>query len=825
MGGTRIVTGIFLQVRLTSTRLARKALLQLPSGTVIEYAMRALRHVPANIYSLLTDAQSAPGLLKYAEKEGFDVFIGPTDDVLKRYCLAAHHFHVTRVVRATGDNPLVSPILAEKIIKIHTERKGDLSHFIGIPLGTGVEVVEADALFQSEKEATDPFEREHITTHIYRNRHRFNVIEEDPPPSCYMPELRVTLDTSEDYVYIRSITNNLKEYNPIETEHIIHWQKQIGEKRNKKKETYSQKKILLVPSLKTKGGTGHLKRCLSLLRDLTHDAYLYIPEERQDVLSLLSAYKERVRSSLSNPGGWDMIVLDQQWTTRQQLKEFFSYGIIVAIDEGGTARAFIPYLIDTFLSIPPARGKTGPNIITSSIPEVNGRRRSLRFPFQKILITFGGEDPFDLSTVLLHTLLKEKLYKPEMITVVRGPFFRQKAWPEGINIVEDPPHMVSLYKEHDLVFTHFGLTCFEALAAGVPVILLNPSLYHKKLSEYHEIPHCGVKKPDKKKLKKLLSNKETFLHLLKNSRFLSHDNILTPGWIIKHFDLSGNLNCPLCKTMLNPVLARFTEKTYFQCKQCGIIYSFFFEKNENKYNKNYFFSEYKKQYGKTYLEDFKTIEQSGRRRIQSLKKLLPVKEGPTLLDIGCAYGPFLAAAEKGGFRCEGIDICPDAVMYVKNNLHLNCICCDFTDPTANIHQHNHVYDAVTMWFVIEHFNNTSDVLTKVNRLLKKGGIFAFSTPSASGISARRNMTSFLEQSPQDHYTIWKPSAVKKTLKRYGFIVRTINITGHHPERFYCMKDIEKKQKKIINTCMEVVSRVFSLGDTFEVYAEKVREVV
>ena len=58
-GGTRpaaVTTGVFLQVRLGSRRLPRKALLPLGDSTVIRQAMRALRRVPAGVHALLTDA-------------------------------------------------------------------------------------------------------------------------------------------------------------------------------------------------------------------------------------------------------------------------------------------------------------------------------------------------------------------------------------------------------------------------------------------------------------------------------------------------------------------------------------------------------------------------------------------------------------------------------------------------------------------------------------------------------------------------------------------------------------------------------------------------
>ena len=76
--------------------------------------------------------------------------------MLERYCLAANHFNVGNIIRATGDNPLVSPRLANLILTIHKEKGADLSHLVGMPLGTGIEVIKKEALIQAGKEAEDP---------------------------------------------------------------------------------------------------------------------------------------------------------------------------------------------------------------------------------------------------------------------------------------------------------------------------------------------------------------------------------------------------------------------------------------------------------------------------------------------------------------------------------------------------------------------------------------------------------------------------------------------------------------------------------------------
>jgi spore coat polysaccharide biosynthesis protein SpsF len=216
-------TGVFVQVRLGSTRLPGKALLPLAGSTVIGHVMRALREVPADVHALLTDEASAAELAPAAAAEGFALFAGHPTDVLARFCAACRHFSVTRVVRATGDNPLVCPRLAREILEIHGDRGSDLSHYLGIPWGSGVECVEAAALFRAEGEASDPAEREHITTFHYRRPDRFRIVEEPAPPDAAYAEARVTVDTRDDYERVAEIFRSLYRGVPLEARQIVEW--------------------------------------------------------------------------------------------------------------------------------------------------------------------------------------------------------------------------------------------------------------------------------------------------------------------------------------------------------------------------------------------------------------------------------------------------------------------------------------------------------------------------------------------------------------------------------------------------------------------------
>lgn len=223
MGNAGELTALFLQARIDSTRLPGKALLPLAGRTVIDHVMDALREIDADVHVLLTDAESYSRLKPLAREAGFEIFQGPRDDVLSRYARAVSAYGAGCVIRATGDNPLVSSYLAGEILKAHRAAGADYSGFIGGPLGSGVEVVQAAALLQADKAAADSYEREHVTPYVYRRPEEFCLHRPVVSEAYYMPEARVTLDTEADYTFIEKIFSDIYTGRPIPADHLMNW--------------------------------------------------------------------------------------------------------------------------------------------------------------------------------------------------------------------------------------------------------------------------------------------------------------------------------------------------------------------------------------------------------------------------------------------------------------------------------------------------------------------------------------------------------------------------------------------------------------------------
>jgi len=217
------MTAVFLQVRLDSTRLPRKALALLDGRSVVERCFDALAGVQADARVLVTEPDSAQELAPLCRLAGWELFVGSKENVLDRFVQAARATGAKTIVRATGDNPLVSSALANVALKRHRARGAHFSALDGGPLGSGVEVVEASALEEAWASQPDAYEREHVCPFLYRRPDRFLIHRSPVPDPCRLPDARITLDTPEDLEYLRGLWTAVYRGAPPEVEDLIPW--------------------------------------------------------------------------------------------------------------------------------------------------------------------------------------------------------------------------------------------------------------------------------------------------------------------------------------------------------------------------------------------------------------------------------------------------------------------------------------------------------------------------------------------------------------------------------------------------------------------------
>lgn len=831
---------VVVQCRLSSTRLPKKALKNLAGKPVLSWVLSSMKKVAADSYYVATDFDSYDYIKDLCSENGFECFAGDLNDVLKRFCDLLKTLDCKTVIRATADNPFLFYEAAEESAKDFEARNNsgmnvDYLTWTGLPHGSGVEIMKASSLLKAIDLTSDPYDHEHVGPALYNHKDIFNCLFVKAPFRFYHPELRTTIDTYSDFLRASQIVNYVLQNRaggsdggretaqnsqllPFTTEEIVH----------SFTSTFVQHPVVLVPSVTKGHGTGHLHRCLSAASK--NPFFLYIPADKslEECDSLVEEYKKaglknfQIIEKLPDETYRPVIITDTFELTKNQIEEFRTNTALISVDEGSEYDSYCDYLLDI---IPSFNLEREANLFEPDFMEKPSHKREKqsgkieKSNVKSILVCIGGEDPENLTSPAVFSLAK--CFPDAKITAIMSGNKSEYIEEAGIDNIEFVKPIVNLKErlfEFDLVVTHYGLTAFEAMYAGCAVILLPTSNLHKNLAKKYNFAYVADSNLTKESFDQAAQSDNLY------PKFKEEEKNLDLGEFLTNLSHGKHLCCPVCQKIPaqpDKVVSRNISRTYRRCQTCGMLYMSFSTRTEKEYKKEYFFEDYKKQYGKTYQEDFDSIKEQGKRRLSHINSFfLGNVKDRNIFDIGCAYGPFMQAAAEEGMNSFGTDISEDAVKYVQQELHFPAAISAFPEIEIAAEFGLSQFDVVTMWYVIEHFKNLDSVLQKVSEITKKGGIFAFSTPSGEGVSMKTDAKKFFTNSPEDHFTIWEPSKAAKILKKYGFEVLKVVSTGHHPERFPEIQKANAKPGGMMWKMIDLKSRQMKLGDTFEIYCRK-----
>lgn len=207
-----------IEARMTSSRLPGKVLLPAAGKPLLELMIERLRCVPALdaiVIATTTDSSSDP-LEALADRLGVGCFRGSEDDVLGRVLGAARAYDAELIVETTGDCPLIDPATVGRVIERF--RDGGVDYCSNTlertyPRGMDVQVFPTAVLAEVAELTDDPADREHVSLYIYEHPERYglrSVVSERPESG----DLRLTVDTDEDYALVRAIFEALYPADP-----------------------------------------------------------------------------------------------------------------------------------------------------------------------------------------------------------------------------------------------------------------------------------------------------------------------------------------------------------------------------------------------------------------------------------------------------------------------------------------------------------------------------------------------------------------------------------------------------------------------------------
>ena len=193
--------GIIIQARMGSTRLPGKVLKPIAGKALLDHVLGRLEGLGRDARVVVATSLGEPDDLIAAHCRGrVSCFRGSELDVLERYFRCAEEYGFGQVVRLTADNPFTDIAELGRLIDLHLAAGYDYSHAFGMmPLGVGAEIFTMDALALSHREGHAPNHREHVNEFIQENPLRFRIGVLDVPSAKRAPQLRLTVDTPEDF--------------------------------------------------------------------------------------------------------------------------------------------------------------------------------------------------------------------------------------------------------------------------------------------------------------------------------------------------------------------------------------------------------------------------------------------------------------------------------------------------------------------------------------------------------------------------------------------------------------------------------------------------
>lgn len=206
-------TVAIIQARMGSARLPGKVLRSLRGKSILGHVIDRVRSSEAidEMVVATTDLPADDALAALVPTLGVTLFRGSEDDVLSRYYFAARAAKADTVIRVTSDCPLFNGGVLRTMIEefAAARRRGEQLDYLSntltrtYPRGLDAEIFDFAALERTQREATQPFEREHVTPYIYCHPERFALRNHAGAPD--LSHQRWTLDTDDDWQLIEAI--------------------------------------------------------------------------------------------------------------------------------------------------------------------------------------------------------------------------------------------------------------------------------------------------------------------------------------------------------------------------------------------------------------------------------------------------------------------------------------------------------------------------------------------------------------------------------------------------------------------------------------------
>jgi 2-polyprenyl-3-methyl-5-hydroxy-6-metoxy-1,4-benzoquinol methylase len=164
----------------------------------------------------------------------------------------------------------------------------------------------------------------------------------------------------------------------------------------------------------------------------------------------------------------------------------------------------------------------------------------------------------------------------------------------------------------------------------------------------------------------------------------------------------------------------------------------------------------------------------------------------TILDYGCGTGMFLKTCVNNGWKCYGIEPDADALKLATHNG-----ASVFANKTGlNTFDANFLFDAITLWHVLEHLTDLEETLNFFKAKLNSNGILVIAVPNHNSFDAKFYNEFWAAYDVPRHLYHFDKDTVEMLLSNYGF--KLVETKPMNFDSFYVSMLSEKYKTGSIN---------------------------
>jgi len=235
--------------------------------------------------------------------------------------------------------------------------------------------------------------------------------------------------------------------------------------------------------------------------------------------------------------------------------------------------------------------------------------------------------------------------------------------------------------------------------------------------------------------------------------------------------------CPVCDStnidlhlQTNDFFLSSEPFSLFRCLSCGFVFTQ--DHPDEKEISNYYASEDYLSHNDSARGLTSILFRFSRKIMLGRKRKITEKAAGLikgrLLDIGCGTGHFLNVMKKAEWEVKGIEINDKAREYAVSSFGVEVI-----NPGLIALLETNSFDIITMWHVLEHFQDPVMYLSEVSRLMKADGVCIIALPNCSSYDAEHYGKFWAAFDVPRHLWHFSPFTFQLFTQKSGFKIKSV----------------------------------------------------